>query len=185
MKLIELKNYTLTISPEAFALRVFRKLWDRDKTKTKDRAYAEMSYVFFMEDFRSDFSGILDEQDRREEVMKQIVLPKGWKEDKLVKDALDYYREQNDKIYAIGFVRDAQFAMDKIRQYFREVDLQAVDKNGKPIHDISKLDRVLGNSASLLKNLTELESQVKQALQAEKSNVRGGKEKSIFEDGIK
>lgn len=184
MKLFELKNYILTISPEAYALKVFRVLWNRDKTKTKDRAFAEMSFVFYMEDFRSDYSGILDEVDRRTEVMKQMVLPKGWKEDKLVKDARLFYQQQNDKIYAIRFVQDAQLAMDKIRQFFRDVDLDKVDRNGKLIYDVSKLDRVLGNSASLLKNLTELEEQAKQALQENQSNVRGGKQKAVFEDGI-
>jgi len=185
MNLIELKNYTLTISPEAYALKPFRALWERDKTNTKDRVYAEMSYVFFMEDFRSDFFGIINDEERREVVMKQIILPKGWKEDKFVVAARKYYQSENERIYALLFLRDAQLALDKIREYFREVDLMAVDDKGKPLHDVSKLDRVLGNSSSLLKNLSDLQEQVKRSLQEDKSNVRGGKEKSVFEDGIK
>ncbi len=184
MKLFELKNYTLTISPEAFALKPFRALWDRDKSKTKIRAFAEMCYVFYMEDFRSDFSGIIDEEGRKEEVMKQIVLPKGWKEDRLVKNALNFYKEQNSKIYALKFHRDAQVAMDKIRKFFRDVDLEATDSNGKLIYDVAKLERILGNSASLLRNQNDLEEQVKRSLQEYKSNVRGGKEKAVFEDGV-
>lgn len=184
MKLFELKNYTLNISPEAFGLKPFKALWDRDKSKSKDRAFGEMCYVFYMEDFRSDFSGIIDDEERETEVRKQVILPKDWKEDRLVKVARKFYQDQNDRIYALKFLRDAQLALDKIRQYFREVDLMAVDAKGKPLHDISKLNRVLENSASLLRNLEDIEEQVKRALQEHKSNVRGGKEKSVFEDGI-
>ena len=39
MKLLKLENNNLcSITPEALGLQAFKILWDRDKTKTKERA---------------------------------------------------------------------------------------------------------------------------------------------------
>ena len=38
MKLFRYEQYKVTISEEALALKPFKKLWDRDKTKNKDKA---------------------------------------------------------------------------------------------------------------------------------------------------
>jgi len=183
MKLFDLKNYSLTISEEAYALKAFKTLWERDKTATKTKAIGELSYVFHMEDFRSDYSDILDESERSSEVLSQLSLPKDWKEDQKVRDARRYYEERSNELISLQFLRDAKFAVNKIREFFREVDLLATDPRGKPIHDVAKLERVLSNSASILKNLKELEEEVKRDIDSI-SNVRGGKIKNIFEDGI-
>lgn len=55
MKLFKLEGYKLNISPEAFALLPFKKIWTRDKTSKKEKAIAELSYIYFMADPRSDY----------------------------------------------------------------------------------------------------------------------------------
>lgn len=182
MKLFNLVNYQLTISEEAYILKPFKKLWDRDKSKTKVRALPELGYIFFMEDFRSDYSDILDERERGIEVEKSLVLPKEWKEDKLVKDARMFYRERDEAVLALLFLKDAKIGVDQIRKFYRKVDLLALDKNGKPVYNIAQLAGVIEKSSGILTNLDKLEEMVKKKLQKE-SAVRGQRQKSIFEDG--
>lgn len=183
MKLFNLNNYRLDISEEAYILKPFKKLWDRDKSKKKERALSELGYVFFMDDFRSDYSDIIDDNERGTEVKKALSMPKGWKEDKLVKDARGFYLKRDQEILALLFLKDAKIGIDKIRRFFREVDFLALDKNGKPIYDIARLATVIEKSSGILANLDKLEEMVKKKLQKE-SAIRGKRQKAIFEDGV-
>lgn len=172
----------LTISEEAYLLKPFKKLWDRDKTKTKDVALAELGYVYFMEDFRSDYFDIIDNDERRKNVINDIVFPKGWKEDAAVSHARKYYKEMSET-FSLKFLKDVRFALDRIREFFRNVDFTLMDKNGKPIYDVSKINNVIKQSDATLENLSKLEKRVLRDIK-EESKMRGSKKKALFEDGI-
>lgn len=55
MKLFKFEQYKVTISEEAFAMKPFKQIWNRDKSQSKDKAISELSYVYFMQDPRSDY----------------------------------------------------------------------------------------------------------------------------------
>ena len=183
MRLFDLINNQLVISEEAYTIKVFKKLWDRDKTKDKEVALAELGYIYFMEDFRSDYADITDDTERNTEVKVSISLPPKWKEDIFVKEARDFYRKRSEEITPLLFLRDVRIAIDRMREQFREVDFLATDKNGKNKYDIEKFARVIEKSANLLENLTKLELMVRKEVQAKRDKV-GTKTKSLFEDGV-
>jgi len=183
MKIFELLNNKLVISEEAYLISSFRKLWDRDKTKNKDTALSELGYVFFMEDFRSDFSDILNEEERSIEIIYDLNLPKDWKADAFVTNAREFYQKKVNNMLPFLFLQDAKFAVNEMRKYFRNVDFDKKDSKGKSIDDIDKLSRALGKSSEILENLVKLEDMVKKELESKNTSV-GGKKKAAFEDGI-
>jgi hypothetical protein len=183
MRLVDLINNQIVISEEAYLLKPFKSLWDRDKSKDKERVLSELGYIYYMEDFKSDFSDITNEKERGVEVVNSLNLSKGWKEDKFVKEAREFYRKRSEEITPLLFLRDVKVAIDRMREQFREVDFLAVDKNGKSKYDIEKFARVIEKSANLLENLTKLENMVKKEVQSKKDKV-GSKSKSMFEEGI-
>lgn len=183
MRLFDLVNNQLAISEEAYLLTPFKKLWDRDKTKLKERALAEMGYIYFMEDFKSDFSDVVDEQERTVEVISVLELPSDWKEDNVVREAREFYRKRSEEITPLLLLRDSKVVIDKMREYFREVDFLALDEKGRPKYDIDKLARVVERSAGILENLSKLETMVKKEVQSKKDKV-GSKIKAVFEDGM-
>lgn len=183
MRLFDLVNNQLTISEEAYLLTPFKRLWDRDKTKLKERALAEMGYIYFMEDFKSDFSDVVDEKERAVEVISVLGLPSDWKEDNVVKEAREFYRKRSEEITPLLLLRDSKVVIDKMREYFREVDFLALDDKGRPKYDIDKLARVVERSAGILENLSKLETMVKKEVQSKKDKV-GSKTKAVFEDGM-
>lgn len=182
MKIFDVVNGKLNISEEAYLLRPFKKLWERDKTKDHELALAELGYIYFMEDFRSDFADILDEEQRSEEITIGLDFPKKWKPDESVQKAREFYAKWTET-YSLKFVKDAKLALEQIRIYFRSVDIEEMDKMGKPKFDIIKLARTIEMSDGMLENLNKLEERVRRDLQA-KSTARGAKDKNIFEDGI-
>jgi hypothetical protein len=183
MRVVDLVNNQLVISEEAYLLKPFKVLWDRDKTKSKEHVLSELGYVYYMEDYKSDFSDITDEKEREAEVISNLKLPLGWKEDKFVKEAREFYRKRSEEIIPLLFLRDVKIAIDKMRTQFREVDFLALDKHGRLKYDIEKFARVVEKSASLLESLAKLENMVKKEVQSKKDMV-GSKRKAIFEDGL-
>lgn len=183
MRLIDLINNQITIAEEAYLLVPFKKIWDRDKSIDKATALGEMAFIYFMEDFKSDFSDITKEEERKIEVLRSLTLPPSWKEDKIVKEAREFYRKRSEEITPLLLLRDAKIVIDKMREFYREVDFLALDKNGKAKYDIDKVARVIERSAGIFENLTKLENMIKKEVQAKRDKI-GNKTKSLFEDGI-
>jgi hypothetical protein len=55
MKLLKYEGYNLTFEPELLTLKVFKRLFSRDRTKDKSKFLQELGYIYFMEDPRSDY----------------------------------------------------------------------------------------------------------------------------------
>jgi len=183
MKLFDLINNQLTISEEAYLLSPFRAIWDKDKTKGKDKALNELAYVFYMEDFRSDFSDIIDDDERAKEILTNLKLPDKWEETKEVKEARQFYDKMINNILSLRFLRDAKSAVDKMRVYFQGIDFNQKDSRGKLIYDPDKLSRTLEKSGNILENIYKLEKMVKNEIET-RNDTKGKKIKTIFEDGI-
>ena len=75
MKLIEYSNYQIKVADEAFLVKPIRTLFNKDKSKTKDNFWSQMSYMYFLVDPRSSYMYIVDEEERAKEIIKQEGLP--------------------------------------------------------------------------------------------------------------
>ena len=180
MNLFEISNYVLQIQPEAYALKPFKDIWDRDKSKDKKTAIQELAYIYYMVDFKSDFAQILDQKQRRVEVVRNLQLPKKWQPDNYVMAAISFYKDRQKSI-SLLLLEDVYKAIEKLREFYREVDLLKEDpKTGKPIHDVSKLTRSIEAAGKIIESLKKLEDKVK--LEQDQSSLRAGKQKGIYED---
>lgn len=183
MKLFRMnEDGTLSISEEAYLLEPFRVLYKRDKSKSKERSLRELAYIFFMEDFSSDFFDILDEAERSKAVRKSLDFPEKWKEDKAISDARKYYREMSET-FSMKYLRDVIYALDKLRKFFRNFDPSATDKYGRPIFDLSKISKLIKDSDEILSNMEKLQERVYRDIKS-KNVIRGSKKKNLFEDGV-
>jgi hypothetical protein len=74
--------------------------------------------------------------------------------------------------------------VDKVRQFLREVDLNAVDDKGKPLYTINTITMAIKQIPQLAKDLQEAEKIVSKEIE-EQGRARGGNNnKKLFEDGI-
>lgn len=184
MDLFEVKNDMVTFSPQALTLEAFNNLWKRDKSKGKTVAIAEMAAVYFFADYKSDFSTVMDPEEKLTLVKSMIVgMPKTWKNDKVFDQAVEFYKEMQQTISTI-LLEDARFAIGKVSKFLRDIDLDEVDRNGKPINDVKKIADTLGNINKITESLAKLEEQVKKDILEKSDKLRGNKPKAIFEDGI-
>ena len=70
MKLFRYEGYKVVISEEAFALKVFRQIWNRDRSVNKDESIMELGYVYFIADPRSDYQYLVDEEERSKAIIE-------------------------------------------------------------------------------------------------------------------
>jgi hypothetical protein len=179
--LFEIKNGLVVYSPIALSIKEFKAIWDRDKSKDKELANLELSYVCFVTDFRSVYKAY-DEVDRSNKIIQDL-FPKyeGWKPDKVVKAAIDKYKEMS-RTSLMDLSDAVDHAVRKFGKYFWNVDFLALDDRGKPIYVAKDFGITVKHANEIVDSVRELKLKVEREVN-ETSSLRGGKEKSIFEDG--
>lgn len=182
MRLLKFDAFTLTVEPEALTIKAIKTLWNRDRSQSKERALSELGYIYFMVDPRSTYSYITDLDDRSRKIILEEGLPKGWKPDKIVQDAMKSYQES---VVTTSYLllEDTKFAVTNLRKYLREMDFTAVDDNGKPKYPVNTLATAVNQVVDLTEKLIKAEKLVAQEI-VESNKMRGQREKNIFEDGV-
>lgn len=178
-KIFDIVNGEVTITPEALAIPAFKALWDKDKTKSKDRAKDEIRYVLFLHDNTKSPYKDFPEYEKDKVIRTDLFKNVEWEPDETVKWACESYLKMTETP-AIRLLRASKSAVDKLAIYLESVDFDKLDSNGKPY---SARDVVfnLGNIGNLVKSLGTLEEAVRRE-QTENSRVQGGAEINYFED---
>ena len=176
MKLFKYEGYNLTISEEALALKPFKKIWDRDKTSTKEKAIVELAYCYFMEDPRSDYQYIIDRDDRSDAIKEGEGLKKDWKPDKDIIAAMELYA---------SFKSTAALLLDDIRTlgdgYRSKLKDMTSDMSTLTVKDVKDIGAIIKQIPSIVKDLDEAEKAIAKEI-TQNDKVRGAQEKSIYED---
>lgn len=182
MHIIEYNNYTIEPTQEAFLIKPIRDLFNKDKTKTKEKFLQQMSVLYFYADPRSTYNYIVDDEERLQAIIEQEGLPKDFKITEDLDKALQEYKKHTITTSYL-LLQDTKIAVDKVRQFLREVDLTAVDGKGKLLYTINSITQAIKQIPQLSKDLLEAEKIVSKEIE-EQGRARGGNNKTLFEDGI-
>ena len=178
IKLFKYEGYKLNISEEALLLKPFKEIWQRDKSKNKDKALQELGYVYFISDPRSDYQYLVDEEERSKAIKEGEGIDSKWKPDKLVLDAITFYK--SFKPTSALLLEDTRAMINGYRLKLREI---TADMSNLDIKEIKDLGAVIKQIPSLIKDLDEAEKALNSELKTS-GRMRGSGEKTLFEDGI-
>lgn len=176
MRLLKYEGYKITFEPEILTLKVFKKLYTRDKTKDKSKFIQELGLIYFYADPRSDYQYLTDDSERMKAIVEGEGLPKDFKIDSLLQQAIEYYT--SFKPTSALLLEDTRAMIDGYRRKIKEVTTQM---EGLEIKDIKDLGTIIKQLPSLIKDLDEAEKAVTKEM-AQNDKVRGSVEKSIYED---
>lgn len=182
MKLFTYTNFEVKISEEAMTIRAFKDLVRRDRKRDKSTAILELSFIYFFVDPRSDYAYITNEEDRMSRIVEQIGLPNTWSLDDKVREAIKVYAELTETT-ATKLLGDTRVAIDKIREFLRDIDLNATDDKDKPKYTINSVVSAVKEIPRLTKELIEVEKIVTNEIE-ENGKMRANKQKTISEDGF-
>ncbi len=181
MKLFKYEGYKVTISEEAYTLKPFRIIWNRDKSKSKDRALMELGYIYFMIDPRSDYQYIIDESERSKNIIEGEGLPSNWKPDKVVKEGMKFY--ESFRTTSAMLLEDLRATIDNVRKALRSFSFEDLDEKDR-VNAIKSVASTIATLPKLIKDLDETEKLIASEMKEAHGKVRGQKEKSLLEDGI-
>lgn len=176
MKLFKYEGYRIVISEEALLLKPFKKIWDRDKTKNKEKAYMELGFIYFYCDPRSDYQYLTDEEERLKSIKEGEGIPDKWNPDIVVKEAMNFYN--GFKPTSALLLEDTRNMVNGYRAKLREI---TKDMSNLEIKDIKDIGAIIKQIPALVKDLDEAERAVSKEI-IESNKVRGSQEKSIYED---
>lgn len=185
MKIFEMKDWQLSVSEETWGLLPFKKILDRDKTKYKSVAFAELMYIWFFCDIKSDYI-IMDAVTRERELKKDLAsLPSKWKPDKLIQDGIDLYLKTSVTVIQ-KLHRQSLESAKAIGDYLaNSAELLAErDHQGKVVNDIAKITGAVQKVPKLMQDLKAAEKEVIKEQQDNDKRKKGARSFNIFEDGI-
>ena len=182
MKLFKFEAYKVVISEEALALKPFKQIWNRDKSSNKDRAIAELSYVYFMEDPASDYQYLVDRDERSKAIIEGEGLSSKWKPDKLVIEAMEFY--SSFKTTSALILEDTRKVAENLRKALPTINIMEEDDKGRPKYTISSITKAIRELNVLVKELAETEKVIAKEMAESNGRVRGQKAKTILEDGL-
>ena len=185
MKLFEeTANYTITVSPEIMEIREFKSLILRYKEKN----LAVLSYVFHMADFRSPYQQY-DEQERIEQLIRDLDLGARWQPGFTVTAAIDKYRElsETDTTRSLRTVRKALRTSESVVDHFRkQIELALASPEGEEeitsmLKNVQNLITISEKLPKVVENIQRLEETAKKEITSA-SRIKGGGEVGMFEE---
>lgn len=171
---MDVDTFELSFEPEVLKIKEFAAVINRDKTKGKCKAMAELAYMWFFCDIKSDFLDIIDEEERSAEIISALDgLPSEWKPDEVVTAAVERYRSFRSVVERM--LDDNRTILDNMSRYSKLASTNLDE------HDMTKIQRFLEGLPKLLDTLASLEEKVLK----EKGNSdshRGSQQKALLED---
>lgn len=183
MKLIEYINFEIKISDEALLVKPIRLLYNKDRSKSKEQFIKQMSYLYFYADPRSSYNYITNDKERSKAIIAQEGLPKDFKPSEELEKAISIYRQLTTTT-SLLLLQDTRIAVDKVRDFLRNVDLNLLDDKGKPVYTINSITATIKQIPQLAKDLAEAEKLVTKEIE-EQGRARGSQgNKTLMDDGI-
>jgi ACT domain-containing protein len=171
MKILDVIEGKVVITPECLCISPFSEIWSNDKTKDKIQANQQIKYVWFFSDFNSPYYKF-PEDERKAFIIKDIIKDSKFTVTSQLKEAIETYKRLHSSP-AIAAVDAAFTFMNKIQDYFKTVDLEEVDAK--------KITDIFINMPKIVASLNE----ARKAAAAEETSatkVRGGATVGLFED---
>jgi len=177
-KLVSPNVETLLISP-------FKDIWERDKTKQRDVAIQEFTYVEFVTSQKKSnpFRGYPDGV--KQQKVKESIFGKDseWQPDKLIVKAIKVMEEFQYKASATySYYISAKKGADKVKYFFITFDMSEVNpKTGNPVYKPKDITSALKDTDDVITKLDKLGKKVEEELY-DKIVTKAQKEISPFAD---
>jgi len=173
MKMFKYEGFEVKVTPEALVLKPFKKIWDRDKTKTKERAMNELAFLYFFCDVRSDYQYISDDESRMEAVIEGVGLPNGWAPDPLLEKAITFYKSFDTK--ASILLKVVSDAVDKVQDIVKEL----APSDTKSLKDYLTALKLIPEVATMIHDTEKALNE-----DSDYGEAKGSIEKTLFDDGL-
>lgn len=167
MNLFELIDNKVVFSPQLIALKPFRDIWIKDKTKNKNNALDSFYYIWYMTDMTSPYQIIRDEKKRHDEVIRDIGLD-GFKITKDIKVAMSFYKKMSRSMIS-SLYESALESLDVVQSTFKD-SKKIIAASPNKLKDMNTILVAMKQIPLVMKDLRNAESELIKE-QKEKTNI--------------
>lgn len=149
MKIFDIIDHTVVVSPEILTIKCFKDIWELDKSKLKENAYRDFTYIYHMCDYNSPYSNY-PSNERTNSVKEEVLGDKKYTPSKEVNVAIEQYKKLIESPLT-RLLEASKKRIDDIVDYF----------NGNTVEDISEAKisgdilKNIGATAASFKNLED------------------------------
>ena len=173
MGLFSYKENKVVIEPDSLAIPVFREIWRRDKDRNKERAIKELSYIYFITDYKSPYN-IYPDGKREDMIKSDFIKEDKWKPDDLIKSAITKY-EEFQQTPSLRLLKAARKAQDEITNYLETGECEKFP-------DIKELMTVVNAVGKAVESVDKVEEKVKKEMTNSNRSKGQGGDDNMFED---
>ena len=183
MNLFDLQARQVVIAPAALLIPEFKEIWERDSSKDKAIALAELSYVYFVSDYKSVYRSGISEGELHAVVAKDFLKDEAYEPCPQVRSAMLKYM-QLQETPSMRLLEASISTVDKLTTYLKHVDLTERDANDKPVYKPSDITNSLKSIGGIVESLHKVRAQVEKE-QQQSAKLRGQRLKGNREDPTK
>jgi hypothetical protein len=180
MNLFDFKDRNVIVNPEALLVPEFKALWSRDKTKEKLRATRELSYIYFISDYRSPYRTSLTPNSLASTVSSDFMKDPNFKPDDLIKSAMTKYNLLQ-RTPTMALLASSITTVHKLTDYLEGVDLAERDQNNKPIYKPTDVTNALKSIGGIVESLNMVRESIEKEI-TKATSIRGQRRKGNRED---
>lgn len=180
MNLFDLKGLVVTAHPEALLVPEFKAIWDSDDSEDKSKALRELSFVYFMSDYKSPYVLSLTPDRLKPVVSKDFMKDEDYSPSSLVLEAIAKYK-QLQKTPSMGLLEASIKTIHNLTNYLENVDLEERDSRDKPIYKPSDVTNSLKSIGGIVESLNKVRSLVEKEI-TQSGTLRGQRRKGNRED---
>jgi len=180
------EDWRVIIRPETLKLTPFKNVMD--KYKNREDGITELSYVYIMADWETDYDELVDLKERSEKIMESLAESYKIKLDNITVEAINFYKERQPSI-SLHHLDTVKIVLANLQEAMINIDMTKtiIDEEGEEVelYDTLALNRItsiIEKSPKLIAAVKEMEKQVRTEIQENTSHVGSG-QKSIYEDG--
>lgn len=180
--LFDIDNKRVFPNPETLLIEPFKGIWNRDKSKGKEIAVQEFTYIEFMTSMLKSNPYREYPEDKKDKVIREdIITIEDWEPDSKVKLAMDETKRfQKDGSITYTYWMSNKAAVEKMKRFFEDFDMNERDpKSGRPIYKPKDITSAINDAEKILKTLNSLKKKVDEEVFNTIRN-KSGKEISIF-----
>lgn len=178
--LFDLKDRKVIVSAEALLIPEFKDIYSRDKSKDKAKAIQQLSYVYFIADYKSPYVSSLSPDALKRVVGKDFMKKEDYEPDSKISAAIEKYKGLQRTPSMLLLDASLQ-TVHNLTDYLQNVDLQERDKHDKPIYKPSDVTNSLSKIGAIVDSLNKVRANVEREILAT-AQLRGQRKKGNRED---
>jgi hypothetical protein len=165
MKIFDLKDNEVIVSPEILTISVFEEIWNGDKSKNKKNAFNDFKYIYHLSDFNSPYNNY-SKQKREEAIKEEVIGEKTYTPSEKVLQACKVYRELRETPIERLFTS----VKDKIEEMSEYLNTNELNDNS-----VTPVLKIFDSMSKIVGQYKTLETAVKSEKESTTVKIRGDK----------